>query len=330
MIEAISQIPPAPSFLKDQLFGRVVTTPSDLVSVEFYKGNQRLAPYCSRFSKGTSVPREKTQLSLFSPSFIKPVRLLTADELFYKNMAQPAAGAPENRDATLLVQDEAELDGAITRREEWMCSECLFKGSIICRDGDSQEIVAELTYGTPSKTVPAKPWSDPTSDPLADLRGAFRLVSAQCGTSADLVVMGRGASDAFEGNQQVMTAFDKLRISPGELTPKTLEWGVQSLGTYRGIPLYVDETEFEDVDGSMKPYIPSDSVLIASTAQGGTMSYAGIPQVDPEASSMQVFEGARIPLIFYEAGEDIRKFRLSSRPVPVPHNLAAWTILDVL
>ena len=35
-------------------------------------------------------------------------------------------------------------------------------------------------------------------------------------------------------------------------------------------------------------------------------------------------------MISYENFEDIRKFRLSSRPVPVPQNLSAWTILDVL
>ena len=31
-----------------------------------------------------------------------------------------------------------------------------------------------------------------------------------------------------------------------------------------------------------------------------------------------------------ECLEDYRKFRLSSRPVPVPQNLAAWGLLDVL
>jgi hypothetical protein len=36
------------------------------------------------------------------------------------------------------------------------------------------------------------------SDPLADIRGALRLVSAQCGASADLIVMGKNAADAFE------------------------------------------------------------------------------------------------------------------------------------
>ena len=85
-----------------------------------------------------------------------------------------------------------------------MSSQCLFNGSIKCLDGDSNEIVAELTYGTPSVTVPAKLWSDPTSDPLADISGALRLVTGASGASADLIVMGRDAADAFESNAQVM------------------------------------------------------------------------------------------------------------------------------
>jgi hypothetical protein len=132
----------------------------------------------------------------------------------------------------------------ISRREEWMASECLFTGAVKCLDGDTGEIVAELSYGTPSKVVPTKLWSDPTSDPLADIRGALRLVSNACGASADIVIMGRNAADAFESNQQVLQAYDKLRISPGQLSPESVSWGVQSLGTYRGIPLYVSESEY--------------------------------------------------------------------------------------
>jgi hypothetical protein len=330
LIEAFSQIPSAPSFLKDQMFPRTITSSSDLVSVSFYKGNQKLAPYCSRFSKGTAVAREKEQLSLFSPPFIKPVRLLTADELFYKSAPTPAAGAPENRDALLLARDFTELDSLISRREEWMSSECLFTGKVKCLDGDTSEIVAELTYGTPSKTVPAKLWSDPTSDPLADIRGALRLVSNQCGASADPIVMGKNAADAFESNQNVLAAYDKMRISPGTLAPKTLSWGVQSLGTYRGLPLYVNESEYQDTDGSMKPFVPVDCVLVASSSLAGCFAYAGVPQVNEGETTICVYEGTRVPLIAYESMEDIRKFRLSSRPVPVPQNLSAWTILDVL
>ena len=130
----------------------------------------------------------------------------------------------------------------IGRREEWMASECIFKGTVSCLDGDTGEVVAELVYGAPSKTSPAKLWSDPTSDPLADLRGALRLVSAACGATADLIVMGRDAADAFEANTNVQNAYNKLQIQAGTLDPKTVEWGVTLLGSYRGLPLYVDET----------------------------------------------------------------------------------------
>ena len=61
--------------------------------------------------------------------------------------------------------DEQELDASISRTENWICSQVLFSGKVQCRDGDTQEIVAEIDYGLISRTVTAKPWSDPTSDP---------------------------------------------------------------------------------------------------------------------------------------------------------------------
>ena len=176
-----------------------------------------------------------------------------------------------------------------------MASECLFTGKVKCLDGDTSEIVAELTYGTPSKTVPAKAWSDPTSDPLSDLRGALRLVPNQRGASADLIVMGKDAADAFESNANVLAAYDKLRISSGELTPKNVSWGVQSLGTYRGLPLYVDESEYQDTDGGMKPFVPPDCVLVASSSLAGCFAYAGVAQVDQDERTLSVYEGRRIP-----------------------------------
>ena len=329
LIESFKIVPLAPQFLRDKLFPRVSETTSDQVAVDFYNGNQKLAPYCSRFSKGTAVPREKTLTSLFSPPFVKPIRNLTADELFYKSAVQ-AANATGDRDAELMLLDFQELDAAIGRTEEWMASECIFKGTVTCRDGDTGEVAAELVYGTPSKTVPAKVWSDVTSDPLADIRGALRLVSSACGASADIVVMGRGAADAFESNPNVQSAYDKLRIAPGELAPATVGWGIQSLGSYRGIPLYTYEAEYQNSAGTMTPYVPADNVLIAASSLGGTMAYAGIAQVNQAESGLSVFAGRRVPIVAFEALEDYRKFRLSSRPVPVPQNLAAWSLLDVL
>jgi hypothetical protein len=79
---------------------------------------------------------------LFSPPFIKPTRLLTADDTFYRSMAQASANGNTSLDAQLLALDLTELDASISRREE--CSETLFKGKVTCRDGYTGEITTEI------------------------------------------------------------------------------------------------------------------------------------------------------------------------------------------
>ena len=112
------QIPPAAVFLRDRLFGNVQETEADLVSIEFYRGRQKLAPFCSRYSKGIAVPREKEQLSLFSPPFIKPNRMLRADDLLRRNIGgNRNSGNTTNRDVQFLIIDEQELDVSISRTE---------------------------------------------------------------------------------------------------------------------------------------------------------------------------------------------------------------------
>jgi hypothetical protein len=173
ILTGMANLPRASVFLRDRLFSKVVTAPTDQVDISFYKGKAKLAPYCSRFSVGTAVPRERQQLRLFSPPFMKPVRTLTADHVFYRSMT-----SNDNRDAELLAIDILELDNDISRREEWMVSRVLFDGKVVCLDGDTNEIVAEIDCTPISSSVVNPLWSAAsTCDPLKDLKTAMRLVS---------------------------------------------------------------------------------------------------------------------------------------------------------
>ena len=326
----MANLPRASVFLRDKLFSKVVTSPTDQVDISFYKGNARLSPFCSRFAVGTAVPRERQQLRLFSPPFQKPVRTLTAADLFYRSMSVPGANN-DNRDAELLAIDITELDNDISRREEWMVSQALFTGKIICLDGDSSEVVAEIDYTPISSSLVNPLWSAAsTCDPLKDLKTAMRLVSGACGYSADLIVLGKDASDSFENADKVLAAYDKQHIAPGTITPQLAEYGITLLGNYRGLPLYASESQYTDVDGTSKYFVPADKVLVAASGLQGTLAYAGIVQVDEEASSMQPYEATRVPLVYYEKGYDFRKVRLSSRPIPIPADTQSRTILDVI
>ena len=64
-----------------------------------------------------------------------------------------------------------ELDNDISRREEWMVSQALFTGKIVCLDGDTNEIVAEVDYSPISSSVVSPLWSAAsTCDPLGNLK----------------------------------------------------------------------------------------------------------------------------------------------------------------
>lgn len=98
--------------------------------------------------------------------------MLHADDLLRRNIGgNRANGNATNRDAELLVIDQQELDASISRTENWMCSHVLFSGKVKALDADTGEIVAEIDYGPISRTVTAKPWSDPTADPPGRSQG---------------------------------------------------------------------------------------------------------------------------------------------------------------
>jgi hypothetical protein len=335
MLEAMVAMPPAPVFLKSKLFAEEVTSPTDQVALDYYLGSQKLAPFIARHKKGSNVPRERFKTQYFSPPFIKPVRPLTADDLFYRSMGESAYSqvAPAAREADLLAFDMQDLNMRISRTEEWMVSQCLFTGSITALDGDDNLPVATIDYGPISETVVANQWDVANSDPLQDLKAAIRAVSAASGFQANLIVMGKDAGDAFESNAAVKDAYSRFYLHPGVLEPRYAEemdnFGVVILGTWRQLPLYVSESVYEAADGTVHYYVPANKVLVAATGLQNKIAYAAVAQSNDDQTGLWAFEGTRIPQVYYEAGSDTRWFRMSSRPVPCPTNLASWTVCDV-
>lgn len=70
-----------------------------------------------------------------------------------------------------------------------------------------------------------------------------------------------------------------------------------ALGTYRQLPLFVDEAQYQDESGNFQYYVPPGMVLVAATAIQSKIAYAAVAQIDETESYMQPFEGARIPQV---------------------------------
>ena len=94
------------------------------------------------------------------------------------------------------------------------------------------------------------------------------------------------------------------------------QFGVTILGTYRGIPIYVDEGQYQDANDVLQYYVPPGEVLIAADAAQNTLAFAAVAQVSEDESGMQPIAGTRIPYVFWLKEEEVRFLRLSARPVP--------------
>jgi hypothetical protein len=101
--------------------------------------------------------------------------------------------------------------------------------------------LATLDYGPISETVISTPWTDPDSKPLDDLKLCIRNISSQSNNLADIVVFGSQAASLFENAESVQVGFDRRFIMPGELAPRQKEWGLTTLGTWRGLDLLINE-----------------------------------------------------------------------------------------
>jgi hypothetical protein len=297
-----------------------------------FQGYTALAPFVAQRKRGIRVAREPIATSSYTPPRIAPVKDLRADDLLKRTPGEAAYTQKSGfeREAYWLGLDYADLDVRISRRIEWQIAQLLFTGKIIASDADDQKVISEINYGTPESVTIAVKWDQASSDPHADLRSAMRHLTSVCYAQADLVVLGKNAANAYIKNQAVIDGFNKFWVKTGEMKPEEKSLGVFQLSTWMGLPIYSYELTFTDDDGVERPFVPDDTVLVASTAIRHRVAFAGVSQVDPGSRKMSIYEGTRVPQVFYSEADDCRYFRLTSRPCPVPADMLGWVIMDAI
>lgn len=93
--------------------------------------------------------------------------------------------------------------------------------------------------------------------------------------------------------------------------------------------MLVNETTYKGKDGSTIFFMPQNYVFLATRTMIGSMQYAGVGQKNEDDTALQIYEGERIPHIWFPDNSDVRKCRLSARPCPVPPPVENWMIMKV-
>ena len=335
MMEAINQVKPARTFLKDTFFYKQETKLTAKVDVDIKKSKRKMAPFVSPRVGGVVITREGYETKSISTPKIAPERLLTLEDINLRNMGESiySTKTPEQRSQETLASDLIELDECITRREEWMCRELLINGKI--------DVSEETENGTPiekeinfqfsnKKTLSGEDlWSDAKSDPITKLKEARKEIIKKTGQNPDIIVMDSESAEAFINHKKVKDHFNILNMKYGVIEPSIQVDGTTFYGKIPelGCELYSYDEWFVNDEGDETAMIPRGTVIIAPKDLG-KMIYGAVTQM--EQQDFITYEGTRVPKIYADTKNECKNIRLTSRPVPVPFDVDSWCVMSVL
>lgn len=337
MMKAIERMAPVNTFFKTTFFSNVETSPTKTVEADFVKGNRKLAPFVHPKIGGKTVENTGYKTNIFEPALVAPDTVTSADDLMNRLPGESlySGVTPAERAAVKLGQDLAKLDEMITRREEWMCAQALLTGKIpVIGEGLNYEIDFQFTNKVTLSGTDL--WSDDASDPMQDLEDWYKQVQLNGLVNPDICIMAGNVANRFTQHPKVKDVLDVKNYELAIIAPKQLPNGVTYVGTINKLGLdiyqynewYLDDWTDADTPET-KPLVPDGTVMLLSTRANYTMAYAAITLINEDGTFYTV-EGSRVPDSWIEKKPPRRFVQVSSKPLPIPHEVDSWFVAKVI
>lgn len=330
MLRAITQVKPLHTFIKDTFFGEQQTVLTEIVEVDVKKGKRKMAPFVAPRIGGKVIERDGFVTKEIKTPKIAPERVMTVDDISTRALGENvySTRTPDERQQELLMNDLLDLDDSITRREEWMCREVLLNGSVtISGDGVEQQV----NFGFANKKTLAtdKKWNANGINPLADLKTWRLSIIKATGKAPNICIMASNVVDIFIQNPEIEKMLDIQRLNVGSIEPSVKNEAITFIGKINslGIELYSYDEWYVDDEGAEHAMIPDNTVILASKDLGKVM-YGVVTQM--EQGNFATYEGTRVPKQYADDKNEVKMVRMTSRPLPVPHDVESWVVAKVL
>ena len=334
MIEAVRDIPPLPSFLKNTFFPGRRTFLTEEVDFDYKKGVRQMAPFVAPMVGGIPLERAGYETKTFRTPRISPERPISTDQLRKRSMGEAVYSnkTPAERAVEMQAQDYTDLDEAISLREEWMCRQLLVEGKIVVKglanSGDSVEMQIDYGFTNKETLTGTDLWTNAASDPMEQLIEWRKEIVSGSGISPNVLLMDSRTAMTLLNNAKFIKYYDVRRYNFGTIEPEIRE---PLLSYYGRIPiigseLYAYDAMFKDPDtGVETPFIPENTVLLLSTTTPGSIYYGAITYMD-NAGQYHTVALERVPLVYIDTDSSVSTLRTQSRPLPMPVNVDGWAV----
>ena len=333
----IKKTVPLRTFFKTRFFSNAVMFPTEEVVFEFQEGKRRLAPYVNPRVGSENIERDEYTRRRFTAPLIAPNRVITNDTLAQKLLGESEWNSgltPEDRAAKIAAQDIIELQDTIWRREEFMCARVKQDGKLTIKGRGVNQVV---DYGFENVvTLDASDRWTPTLDIMGQLKNIASEMRKD-GVNPDMLILGSSAADMLLKNERFLKLLDNRRVEIGEIKPGELENGIGYLGRmivpgaifdlYTYEEWYPDTTDLdENGEPKLKPLVDPETVIIQSSREKNSMLYGVITHIDKGGNFVTHME-QYVPRRWWTENPSQKFVEISSRPLPMPHDLKSWYVL---
>lgn len=338
MGRVISRLPERKTFLRDLLFKNVETVTTEKIDVDLKKGNRAVAAFVQRKEGGKIVPNSGYETKTYTPPMVSPKKITTIDDLLSRSAGENiySGKTPEVRAVEKMASDFTELSAQIDRRIELMCAQALFEGEISIRGKNLDEVISFDFENNEVLIADVEKWSNPASNPIGDLERWRDTVQKNGFVNCDVCVMSSDVASVFINHDKVKSLLDVKAYDLAVIKPRELANGATYIGTISmlGLDIYkYNEWYLDDwtnpAEPVQKPMVPEGTVALFSTNANYTLYFGPVTILDKNENFITV-DGEMVPETYITREPAARYLKLSSRPLPVPHEVNSWYVAKVL
>ncbi|MCI5996106.1 MAG: major capsid protein [Blautia sp.] len=345
MIGAVQQLPTHRTFLRDRYFPCTPATdifPTEDVLVEYRNGSKKIAPVVMPRKGGINIKREGYKTERYTPPFVAPQRPLTIDDLNRKGFGENLFSqiTPEQREAQILGQDLTELNIMIDGREEYMAAQVMLTNGCILKQyaddfgGKYEEYAIQFYEGTNDAVfTTAHKWNATGADIYGDIAAMIQVLIGK-GLAAEDLVMSPDVAQVILNDPKIKELLDIKYVNIGSIEPIDLPEGASRLGVInvygKNINLIVYGEQYEDeTTGQLVNYMGNGNVVLTAPAAGRSL-YGAVTQLEQSDGAFHTYAARRVPKYTAKADEEVRKLKVSAKPLLIPRNKSPWISASVL
>jgi len=306
--------------------GRTLFSPdAAVVDIDIIRGNERLAALILRGSNSRDIgPGQKntiqqrfSHVSRVYP-LIEEMGDIDSNQLLFRRPGEsPMSGMSRmDRMRTHASDTHQEHVRRTLRTCEYLASQSILFGQMPALLGTTDpDLLYDFLRNAAHNFTPALPWTNASSDPIADLDTACQLIRENGHATPNFALMGADAMDAFVRHALVQTLADNRRFELIQVNSNPVPPALQRLVDSGAIPrgrlrtpkgyelwLFTYLDVYTNAAGNPVKYMPDDHVVIGSSMArcdryfGPPERLPDIPQRDQLYSSLFGFSPGMAPV----------------------------------